>query len=226
MSPRTVALVLGAIGVLALEVASAAAQTTSEPVGRLQVAVGAGWLGGASLGEQPADLRSASATPFQLFDTDSDLGAAGTFEARVGFALTPHFGIEGRAAISRPELSTVITNDVEAPGTFTAVERVDQYVFDGGIVVRFGAWDGVGLTPFATAGLGYVRQLHEEHELVEDGHLFYVGGGVTHTVFSRPQGLIRAASVRADVRLNVFSVELDESNRPQGSVTGSLVLAF
>ena len=226
MSPRIVPLALITFGALTLEVASAAAQTTSEPVGRLQVAVGAGWLGGASLGEQPADLRSASATPFQLFDTETDLGSAGTFEARVGFALTPHFGIEGRAAISRPELSTVITNDVEAPGTFTAVERIDQYVFDGGIVVRFGAWDGLGLTPFATAGLGYVRQLHEEHELVEEGHLFYVGGGVTHTMFSRPQGVIRAASLRADVRLNVFSVELDEANRSQGSVTGSLVLTF
>ena len=31
-------------------------------------------------------------------------------------------------------------------------------------------------------------------------------------MFSRPQGLIRAASVRADVRLNVFSLELDEES--------------
>ena len=97
-------------------------------------------------GEQPADLRAAS-DPFQLFDSDTDLGSTGTFEARVGIALTPRYGIEGRAAISNPE-PYAITNDAEAPGTFTVAESLDQYVFDGGMVVRFAAWAGLGLTPF------------------------------------------------------------------------------
>ena len=52
--------------------------------------------------------------------------------------------------------------------------------------------NNMGLTPFASAGAGYVRQLHEEQALVETGHLFYVGGGFTRPLFSRSQGLIRA----------------------------------
>ncbi len=38
--------------------------------------------------------------------------------------------------------------------------------------------------------------------------------------------MIRAASIRADLRLNLFSLELDEDSRSQGSVSGSLVLTF
>jgi hypothetical protein len=33
-------------------------------------------------------------------------------------------------------------------------------------------------------------------------------------------------SVRADLRLNFFYLELDEGSRQQGSVSGSLVLTF
>jgi hypothetical protein len=209
----------------AVNVPSVAAQAGAEPTGRLQVGVGAGWLGGSSFGEQPADLRAASGGPYRLFDSENDLISTGSFETRVGVALTARYAIEGRAALSKPELRSVISSDAEATGSFTIAESIDQYVFDGGVVIRLAGLNG-GLAPFATAGAGYVRQLHEGQELVETGHLFYVGGGFTHPLFSRPQGLIRAASVRADLRLNVFYMELDEGSRPQGCVSGSLVLTF
>jgi hypothetical protein len=212
--------------VLALGVARADAQTPSAPAGRLHVAVGAGWLGGSAFGEQPADLRTASGNPYRLFETDTDLGATWSFEARVGVALSSRYEVEGRAAISRPELRTVVTSDAEATGTFTLVESLDQYVFDGGIVVRLSEFETMGLLPFAAAGVGYVRQLHEGQVLVEQGQIYYVGAGFTRAFFSSPQGLIRAASIRADFRLNVFSLELDEGSRLQGSVSGSLVLTF
>jgi len=198
---------------------------TAEPVGRLQAAVGVGWLGGAAFGEQPADLRAASGGPYRLFESESDLSTTATFEARVGIALTSLLGVEGRAAIGKPELRTVVSSDAEATGSFTIAESIDQYVFDGGVVIRFPG-SGAGLTPFASAGAGYVRQLHEGQALVETGHLFYAGGGVTHLLFSRPQGLIRAASLRADLRLNLFYMDLDEGSRPQGSVAGSIVFTF
>ena len=40
--------IVGGVGV-----SSVAAQTVSEPAGRLQVGVGVGWIGGAALGEGP-----------------------------------------------------------------------------------------------------------------------------------------------------------------------------
>ena len=211
--------VVGGVGV-----SSVAAQTLSDPAGRLQVGVGVGWIGGAAFGEQPADLRTASGSPYRLFESETDLASAGSFEARVGILLSRRYGVEGRVAISKPELQSVITSDAEATGSFTIAETVDHYVFDGGVVVRLP--EGLGLTPFASAGAGYVRQLHEGQELVETGHLFYVGGGFTRPLFSRSQGLIRAMSVRADLRLNLFYLELDDGSRQQGSVSGSLVLTF
>lgn len=210
---------------VALHTVPASAQTP-EPVGRLQVAVGVGWLGGAAFGEQPADLRAASGGPYRLFESETTLGSTSSFEARVGITLTPRYGIEGRAAISKPELRTVISSDAEAAGPFTIAETIDHYVFDAGVVIRFVEMDVMGLTPFASGGAGYVRQLHEGQGLVETGHLFYVGGGFTRALFSRPQGLIRAATARADLRLNVYGMELEDGSRSRGSVSGSLVLTF
>ena len=202
------------------------AQTTVAPEGRLEVSVGAGWLGGASLGEEAADLRATSGGPYRLFESDTQLGGAGVFETRVGFALTRRLTVEGRAAIAKPELRTVVSSDAEASGSFTAVENIDQYVFDGGVVVRLDELRAFGLRPFASGGVGYVRQLHEDQQLVETGHLFYVGGGVTQPLFSRAQGFIRSGCIRADLRLNVLSLELEEDNRPQGSISASLLLTF
>ena len=212
--------------VAAIGVGRAEAQTTSAPAGRLQVSVGAGWLGGASFGEQPADLRGASGNPYRLFESETSLRGTGLFEARGGFALTKRYAIEGRAAMSKPELQTVVSSDAEGSGTFTLVESLDQYIFDGGVLVHLDELDAFGLKPFAIGGFGYVRQLHEEQQLVETGHLFYVGGGVTLPLFSRAQGFIRSVSVRGDLRLNVLSLELDEDSRSQGSASASLALTF
>src|SRR4030095_13013563 len=145
-------------------------------------------------------------------------------DVRVGVALTQRYAVEGRAAISSPELRTVVSSDAERSGSVTIAEDIDQYVFDGGVVIRLPELETMGLTPFASAGAGYVRQLHEGRALVEDGYLYYVGGGFTRALLSRQQGLIRGVGVRADLRLNLFSLELDDSSHPQGSVSGSFVL--
>lgn len=225
MSPKLLlfAALTAAIGSV-VTVPSAAAQTVSEPVGRVQVGVGFGWLGGAVFGEQPADLRAASGGPYRLFESETDLGSTGSFEARVGILLSRRFGVEGRVAISKPEFRTVVTSDAEAAGSFTTAENIDHYDFDGGVVFRLAEWGSV--TPFASAGAGYVRQLHEGQALVETGHLFYVGGGFTFPLVSQPQGFIRAVGIRTDLRLNLLYLDLDEESRQQGSVSGSFVFTF
>lgn len=217
---------LAAVIVGTASVSTLAAQTVSDPAGRLQVGVGVGWVGGAAFGEQPADLRTAAGGPYRLFDSETNLASTGSFEARVGMLLSRRYGVEGRAVISKPELHSVVTSDAETTGSFTIAESIDRYVFDGGIVFRIPELEGMGITPFASAGAGYVRQLHDGRELVETGHLFYVGGGITRALFARSQGLIRAMSLRADLRLNLFHLELDEGSRQQGSVSGSLVFTF
>jgi hypothetical protein len=219
------ALVFGALSIVLG--APALAQAPSEPTGRIQIAAGVGWLGGAAFGGQPADLRSGgSGGAYRLFNSETDLGTAGSLEARAGVALTRRYSIEGRAGISRPELRTLVSSDAETTGSFTLEERIDQYAFDGGIVIHLHELVTMGLTPFASAGIGYVRQLHEGQQLVEDGPLYYVGGGLSRVLLARAQGFIRALSLRADLRLNLFSLDSDDGTRPQGSVSGSLVVTF
>jgi hypothetical protein len=120
-----------------------------------------------------------------------------------------------------------VSSDAEASGSFTISESIDQYVFDGGVAIRLDEFQAMGLMPFVSAGAGYIRQLHEGDTLVEEGQLFYAGGGFTRVFFSRPQGFIRAAGVRADLRLNILSLDLEaDSSRLQGSLAGSVVFTF
>jgi hypothetical protein len=214
------------VAFVAIAVGVGGAQTPSTLPGRLRVGAGVGWLAGAEIAAQPADLRSASGSSYRLFQSETELVATPTFDARIGFALTRRYEVEGRAAINRPELRTVVSSDAEATGSFTITENIDEYVFDGGIVVHLNELKAIGLVPFAMGGAGYIRRLHDRQSLVEEGHLYYVGGGVTRALFARSQGFVRGASVRADLRLNVFSTELDDDSHLQGSASGVFIVAF
>jgi hypothetical protein len=206
--------------------APAAAQGQSPPVRRLEVSVGAGFLTGAALGQQPANERAASGTPYRLFDTDTDLSSSLFFGLRLGFALTPRLSIEGAASLGQPELRTSISGDAEGAEPLTAVEQVDQYTFDGGIVYRFGGLRS-GLVPFVSAGAGYQRQRHEGDTLIEGGGLVYAGAGVTHWLSVRKQGTLKAAGVRGDARLYFFSGGITpEDTRTQASFGGCFVVVF
>lgn len=205
--------------------ASASAQTTSPPIRRLEVSVGAGFLTGAALGQQPANERAASGSPYRLFDTETDLSSSLFFGLRLGFALTPRLSIEGAASLGQPELRTSISGDAEGAESLIAVEQMDQYTFDGGIVYRFGGLRS--LVPFVSAGAGYQRQRHEGETLIEGGGLFYAGGGVTHWLSVRKQGTLKALGVRGDARLYFLSGGITpDDSRTQASLAGSLVLVF
>ena len=54
----------------------------------MDISVGAGFIGGSSLGSADADLRS-SGSPFQLFATTSRLGRSVPLEVRIDFLLGP-----------------------------------------------------------------------------------------------------------------------------------------
>ena len=201
------------------------------PVGRVEVDAGGGWLGGAGVGSSDANLRAATAapTPFRLFSVESRFAAAPTFHARVGYAFTSRFGVEGGLTLSRPELRASITNDAEAAPPVTVAERVDQYGIDAGLVVMIRELAIGGRTiPFASAGAGYLRQLHEGQTVVEQGHFFHAGGGVKHWLLARERRFINGAGLRVDARLYLMSdgITFDDRRRPHGAISGSVFLAF
>ncbi|HLG58294.1 MAG TPA: hypothetical protein VI485_23315 [Vicinamibacterales bacterium] len=226
---RSLACVVVAVLWITASPAPAGAQSPAPPLHRLELSVAVGVLGGASLGSSDANLRpSTSGEPYKLFGTNSRLTSAPILDLRAGIAVTRRYAFEAHVLFGHPELRTDISADVEGAPAITAVERLDHYLIDGGVNVRLEELRWKGLTPFAAAGAGYLRQLHEGLTVIEEGRVYYVGGGANYWLFSRMRGLLRAAGARADLRLNRLSggIALDEGLRSHVSVSGSFLVAF
>jgi hypothetical protein len=69
------------------------------------------------------------------------------------------------------------SGDAENAPDTTIEETLSQYVFDGSVVWNFGG-AGRRLVPFVYGGAGYLRELHQEDALVEEGVEYHAGGGV------------------------------------------------
>ena len=214
---------------IAVSPSAAIAQSGAPPLRRLEMSAGVGVLGGASLGTQDASLRPSSpGEPYRVFSTSTRMTSAPVLDLRAGIAVTRRYGFEAHALFGHPELRTSISGDVEGAPAITAVERLDHYLIDGGITVRLDEFRLKGITPFAAAGAGYLRQLHEGLTVIKEGREYYVGGGANYWLFSRPRGLPRAAGARADVRLSLLSggIAFDEGLRAHVSVSGSFFVVF
>jgi hypothetical protein len=230
--PRSAGMRLGALPVVVLLALAAPAYAQSEPpIHRLEVEAGAGWLGGGAAGTVDANLRANATTeqPYRLFATDSRFAAAGSLHARAAVALSRRVAVEGGVLFSRPRLRTSVSADVESAPALTVDERIDQYVVEAGVLVRL---DEIRLgrrtVPFVAGGAGYLRQLHEGLTVIEHGHLFYLGGGVTHWLLARDGGFVKSAGLRADGRVYVMvgGVSFDGRPRPHPAASGSLVIGF
>jgi hypothetical protein len=220
------------VAAILLWAAPAVAQTADNRLpNRLEIDVGGGWLTGASLGEANAELlaNERERTPFQLFAADGRFAGAPTLHARAGFAVNRRFAVEGGMAFSRPNVEVSTSADVEGGPSLTIAERIDQYVFDGSVLILIDeARIGTSTVPYAAVGGGYLRQLHEGLTLVEHGYLLHAGGGLKHWLRARRTGRLRAAGVRADLRVYALSsgVSLDDRPRPRIAISGSVFFGF
>jgi hypothetical protein len=176
--------VMSVVAVVALATPEpTSAQAPALRPGRPVVALGGGWLGADGLGGVTAETRSAAlgtTTPpsFTLFDTDSTLDGSAAIEGAVTMAVTRAFAVEVRGSVRRPTLTTTITRDAEASGTFTATEDVSEYVVDASVLYH-PDWAALGSRArgYVLAGAGYLRQLHEDDALVETGSTAHAGVG-------------------------------------------------
>jgi hypothetical protein len=195
---------------------------------RPEVAIAGGWLAGAALGDGDANLRTREGDDSRLFSTSSRFAGAPGLELRVGLPLTRRYAVEGRVGFVHPEMRTAIAADAEGAPAVTVAERIDQYTVEGAVVMMLDGWSVGRLVPFASGGAGYLRQLHEGQTLVEEGIVYHAGGGVKHPLFARPNGWVRGAGLRGDVRLSVLTggIDLDAGARTHASVSGSVYVTF
>jgi hypothetical protein len=221
--------IVGLVVVLGWSVPASAQASSSRPIRRVEVSVAGVLAAGAPLGTAAAELRPATGqVPFRLFDTETRLAAAPLVELRLGTALVRRIEVEGRASFGRPELRTTITADAEGAEPGAIAERIDQWMAEGAVLVMLDELRLGSAVPFVSGGGGYLRQLHEGLMVVDEGHLYHAGGGVKHWFVMRPRGAVRAAGVRADVRLYhvIGGFSLDDRDRRHLAASAAFFMVF
>ena len=227
---RVAFLVMAALGIVASPGWAQTSAQTSDA--RAEVAFSGGLLGGAALGSADANLRAnvtgASSTSFQLFTVDNEFGRAPLFGVHASYPLTRRFALEGGLTWSRPELRGQVTADAEGAPPVDLAEQLDQYFFDGSVLIALPELTVAGrAVPFAVAGVGYLRQLHEGHTVIEHGEAYHVGGGVRLPLVTRA-GLVSAVGIRGEMRLYLLrrGVAFESGPRPHLAVSGGVFIRF
>jgi hypothetical protein len=147
--------------------------------GSVEIGGAAVWTGSQSLPDQAANLTPNPGVgdgDFQLFTSESSLGASVGAQATVAVYLTRAFAIEGGFRYARPTLSVRLRDDFEGAPDVTATSTVTQYLFTGSAVYHFGTRGKA--TPFIAGGAGHARDAHEGNGLVETGLEFHGKAGV------------------------------------------------
>jgi hypothetical protein len=112
----------------------------------------------------------------------------------------------------------------------TATETVQQFTLGGNVLwyLMESRRPSRRFAPFAMAGAGYLRQLHEQGTLLATGRFYQVGGGVSGLLVSRRHFHTTGVGVRADVRALVRSkgVAFDDGSRVSPAAVAALFVRF
>jgi hypothetical protein len=211
----------------ALVIARPAAAQQPVDGGRLELSAGVVWAGALGLGSAAATETSASGQPVTIFGTSTTLGALAAFEGRVGWRFARSFTAEADAAVGKHDLRIAVSNDIEGAPAATVTERVDQFTI-GGALVWHAPFGSPRVRPFAAAGGGYLRALHENATLVETGHYYQFGGGADVLLMSRDPARLKSVGVRVDARalVRVKGVAFDDAAHTAPAVGASVFVRF
>jgi hypothetical protein len=209
----------------------ALAQSPGSPEpGRFELALGPQWTGPTSYASRDATLTTATGGSFRLFSTSSELGASPGFELRFGARVARLVQAEIVGSYATPDLRTTITNDVEASGSTTAFEPIQEFIIEAAAVVNLARWrPSPRVVPFVSAGVGYVRQLHDDRTLVQTGQMYHVGGGAKFQLVSRGEGRrLKQIGVRAEARALVRTggITLDDRAHTAPAISAALFVRF
>jgi hypothetical protein len=187
------------------------------------VSGGGVFVGGYDFGDKAAEETSNTGTTggsFTLFNTESRVKPAFGLLGRIGVFVTPTLAVEAGLRFTRPVFEIRNTDDTENATDVTSEETLSQYLIDGSAVWHFGS--GKRTVPFVYGGVGYLRELHEEDALVEDGIEYHAGGGVKWWFGNGHVG------VRAEGGLSIRDggFDFDDGQRVVPVAAGSLIWLF
>jgi hypothetical protein len=228
---RRRACTLGVGLAVSLSLAAPAGAQAREP--RLQLSIGGLWEGGSAFGTQAATetRNQVGGDRYTLFETSTEVEAAGGLEARLTYWVTREIGAELGGAWSTPRLVTRISGDAEGAPDLSATVDVSQYVIDAAAVVRLRrlALAGGRVEPFLTAGVGYLRQVYDGNGLIETGTSYHAGGGALLWLQPIGRGWLKRVGARADARWTRHNGGLafgENGHRTFGALGVGAVLQF
>jgi opacity protein-like surface antigen len=194
---------------------AAAASAQDSGRGRIEVAGGVRWIGALDLGSVAADETAPGGDSNPLFRSATTLEGSAGAAGSVGVRLSPSFQLEFTAGYNRTSLRSEVSADIEAIPDTVVDAPVTQFLFEGGVVLRPGAWRGRRLSPFLAAGAGYLRQLNDGRTLVESGRSYSVGGGLYYQLETSGDRRLKATGLRFDVRALILQkgVAGDDTSR-------------
>jgi hypothetical protein len=166
--------------------------------GRIQVGGGLLWIGPAQIAETPATQVAPGGQSRTVFGSETRREASLGGVIRLSARITSRMQIETAFTHSPGTISTQLTGDAEA-ASVTAHESVTRDLLEGGVVLSRSHNHERRFAPFASAGAGYVRLLHEARTLSESGQMYYAGGGAVYLLRPGVAG-IREAGLRFDGR--------------------------
>ena len=188
-------------GVAFLQAPAAFAQPADPPQTRFEAAFGALWIGHQPLGVSSANETTSTGGTTPLFSTSSDLASTAGIDGRVGVRVTRSLVAEVEASYAKPQLRIAVSGDAEGAAAVTATETIQQFTVGAGVLwyLPHGGWIP-RLAPFARAGGGHLRQLHDQATLIETGRFYEFGGGATYLLVSRPHVHLKGIGARVDLR--------------------------
>jgi hypothetical protein len=194
-------------------VAPAVAIAQARPHAVVELGGGVRLDGGTAVHEQTAEETGPNGAR-TIFVTRTRLGASAAPDIKIGVGITDILGAEAAFAIGGATLSTEIRGDVEGVPDTTVKESIRRYLVEGGVTASLRRWRRPNWLPFVSAGLTYLRELHEGRTLLETGHAVYAGGGARYLLPTLPGSRV-TPGVRVDFRLALVSggVAVDSGRR-------------
>ncbi len=220
---------VGGLALVLCAVSSSAAAQATNPGPRFNAGVGVLWNGRQPVGDKAATETTATGGTSTLFNTSSDLAGAAGVAGRIGVRLTRSLVAEVEAAYLKPQLRIAISGDSESAAAVTAAETIQQFTVGGGVLWYLpGREWSPRFAPFATAGGGYLRQLHEQNTLLETGRYYQFGGGVSTLLVAGRHFHLAGVGVRADVRALIRSkgVAFDGGSKASPAAGASVFVRF
>jgi hypothetical protein len=211
-----------------LQVSPAFAQPANRAPFRFEGGVGIVWDGTQSLGMRAATETTGSGGSLPLFNTSSELGAAAGIDGRVGVRLSHSFTVEAEASYLKPQLRIAISADAEGAAPLTASETIQQFTIGANLLWMLPGSRSARFRPFALAGGGYLRQLHEQATLLETGRFYQLGAGVEALLSSARRFHTKGLGVRADLRalIRAQGVAFDSGSNTSPAVGVSAFVRF